>query len=134
MGVLIVSNNPIVKEKLAGAVSVEYYDVDFLGILEVIRDYVHEGAILLTHPLSGSVKPNETPYKSVMLQKKAIDGTDYESVNLIENAIIKAKDFIKTRRNYVEMMSEKVKEDCQIIDYTLILSAMPSAGIHTLSL
>ena len=37
----------------------------------------------MTHPLSGSVKPKETPYKSVLIseRKEKVDG---ESVRLIE--------------------------------------------------
>jgi hypothetical protein len=132
LGKYIVTNNPLVKEKLEDFVTVEYLDVDYLGLLEAVRDLVHQGAILLTHPLSGSVKPNETPYKSVLLTKGPDKLTDLESIKLIESAILTAKKFIADKPDYESGFTERVRKDCQLIDYTLIYSALPSAGISTI--
>lgn len=126
----IVTNNPMVRDKLADKVEVEYHKTDFLGILQIIRNHVHAGEILLTHPLSGSVKPNETPYKSVLLDSSEHKTTDFNSVQLIESAQETAEKFIRLRPNYVERMTPKIHEDCQLIDYTLIISSFPSAGIN----
>lgn len=131
MGKYIVTNNPLVEEKLEEFVMVKYLDVDYLGLLEAVRDMVHRGAILLTHPLSGSVKPNETPYKSVLLTQGPDKQTDLESIKLIESAILTAKKFMLDKPDYESAFTERVRKDCQIIDYTLISSALPSAGIST---
>ena len=125
----IVTNNPLVKAKLASIVDVQYHDVSYLGILHIMRDQIHAGSRLLTHPLSGSVKPNETPYKSVLMESGEAGKTDLDSLKLIEAAEATAKKFIDLRPTYVEDMPDRVKEDCQLIDYTLIISAFPSAGL-----
>ena len=61
--VVIVTNNPLVLKEMEHRYSIIYKETTFDGILEQIRDLIHKGYRLLTHPLSGSVKPGETPYK-----------------------------------------------------------------------
>jgi hypothetical protein len=38
-------------------------------VLLTVRDHIHSGARLLTHPQAGSVKPYETPYRSVLVYR-----------------------------------------------------------------
>ena len=59
------------------------------GVREVftaVRDAVHLGARVLSHPLSGSIKPNQSPYKSVVVSvgRGALDA---RSLSLIEDAL-----------------------------------------------
>ena len=68
---IIITNNPLIVEKLGQEYTVEYEDISYEDTLKKVRNYVYKGHELLTHPLSGSVKPNETPYKSVMVSEKA---------------------------------------------------------------
>ncbi len=42
----------------------------FIEVLEKTRDFIHQGHVLLSHPMSGSVKPYETPFKSVAVSMK----------------------------------------------------------------
>lgn len=118
----IITNNPLVMDNLAGGHNVIYLAVSYEEVLLEVRDRVHQGAQLLSHPLSGSVKPGETPYKSVLVSKSK-GKTDIESLKIIEKAIetctkfpIKWKDF-----------KDEVIEDFKLIDYTLISSAVDSA-------
>ena len=67
--VVIVTNNPLVLKEMEHRYSIIYKETTFDGILEQIRDLIHKGYRLLTHPLSGSVKPGETPYKSVLMSR-----------------------------------------------------------------
>ena len=119
--VLIVTNNPLVKEKIE-----ENYNIDFLygGILDVmekLRNMIHKGSVLLTHPLSGSIKPGQTPYKSVMIH--IVEGSvDADSLLMIEDAIDNCKKFVKR----VDEFREGTDEDKRFIDYTLILSGIES--------
>ena len=119
---IIVTNNPLVLEKHGDTHNVIYKEVSYEGILRVVRDRIHEGHSLQTHPLSGSVKPNETPYKSIMIsaERRAIDG---ESVALIESAIHACGKFEFKSDRY----KPEVYKDFQIIDCTLIESGMASA-------
>ena len=86
-----------------------------------VRDMIYEGHKLLTHPLSGSVKPNETPYKSILVAKKT-GKMDVQDASIIENSIITADKFSV---KFPEM-PQSVREDFQLIDSTLIRSALMS--------
>jgi hypothetical protein len=119
---IIVTNNPLVLEKHGDTHKVIYREVSYEDVLREVRDRIHEGHSMLTHPLSGSVKPNETPYKSIMIsaERRAIDG---ESVALIESAIHACGKFEFKSDRY----KPEVYKDFQIIDCTLIESGMASA-------
>ena len=119
---IIVTNNPLVLEKHGDTHNVIYKEVSYEDVLREVRDRIHEGHSMLTHPLSGSVKPNETPYKSIMIsaERRAIDG---ESVALIENAIYACGKFEFKSDRY----RPEVYEDFRLIDCTLIESGMASA-------
>ena len=119
---IIVTNNPLVLEKHGETHNVVYKDVSYEDVLREVRDRIHEGHSMLTHPLSGSVKPNETPYKSIMISEER-RGIDEESVLLIENAIHACKKFEFKSDRY----RQEVYEDFQLIDCTLIESGMASA-------
>lgn len=118
----IITNNPLVREKLGQDHNVEFYECSYEDVLKKVKDEVYRGCKLLTHPLSGSVKPNETPYKSVMVSKKTGEA-DLMGIEIIERAIASCGKF--------EFKSDKyppqVYEDFRLIDYTLISSALPSA-------
>jgi hypothetical protein len=119
---IIVTNNPMVMEKHGSTRNVIYKNLSYEGVLREVRDRIHEGHSMLTHPLSGSVKPNETPYKSIMLSEER-RGIDERSVMLIENAIHACGKFEFKSDRY----KPEVYKDFQLIDCTLIESGMASA-------
>ena len=121
-GFRIITNNPMVKERLGEQYNVEFEDLSYEGTLRKVRDLVHQGYQMLSHPLSGSVKPNETPYKSIMVSCKQRD-VDITSVDIIQNAIMACGKFQFKSDKY----KPEVYEDFQVIDFTLISSAIPSA-------
>lgn len=122
-GFSILTNNPLVDESLRGEYQVRFIDAGYLYVLLAARDEIHRGYKLLSHPLSGSVKPNENPYKSLMLAQKPIDGCDMPSLLLIEGAIETYKKFDK---KYGEL-PQVIKDDFMLIDQSLINSAIDSA-------
>ncbi len=115
----VFTNNPLVQKKLSGICEVCCFDVSFLQLLIKVRDEVHKGSRLLTHPLSGSVKPNETPYKSVLLTSPQ-GKIDVLSLELIESSIRAAEQF---PIRYPQM-PDSVRADFQLIDWTLLQSAL----------
>ena len=121
-GFRIITNNPMVKERLGEQYNVEFEDLSYEGTLRKVRDLIHQGYQMLSHPLSGSVKPNETPYKSIMVSCKQKD-VDPVSVDIIQNAIMSCGKFQFKSDKY----KPEVYEDFQVIDFTLISSAIPSA-------
>ena len=60
---LVITNNPMARDALSkqDICEVQYAPVSYRQVLCMVRDAIHQGHRLLTHPLSGSVKPGETP-------------------------------------------------------------------------
>lgn len=124
MELILITNNYKVYEKFKGDMDITYEENhSYLDILEYTRDKVHQGHELLTHPLSGSIKPNETPYKSILISKNS-DLLDLNSLRIIEESIETAKKFlnIKITPNW----TEKVLEDFRVIDLSLIKKVIDS--------
>lgn len=121
---MILTNNPLVAEKLKDTHNVIYKDISYEELLKEVRDRIHEGHLLLSHPLSGSVKPNETPYKSVMISERK-EEMDSRSLSLIENALQACRKFEDKSGRY----EAKVYEDFQLIDWTLLESGLASADV-----
>lgn len=127
--IILITNNPMAKEYFEKKDNVELRDkvevkfIDAFGYMDVLiaaRDMIHEGYDLITHPLSGSIKPNETPYKSVALKKGA--NLDSDSVDLIEQAILTYKKFEKDK--VVPHWIDRVKADFMVVDFDLIKNAL----------
>jgi len=112
---ILVTNNPMVKTLLKEAYRVEFLDTDLTGILTNVRDKVHKGHRLLTHPLMGSVKPNESPYKTVLVTSKP-EAIDTQSVTIIEECIQNVLKF--TPKN----IPGRYLDDLQMVDLSLIRS------------
>lgn len=122
----IITNNTLVFETYHDTWNIDLYREDtFLKILERCRDEVHQGRKLLTHPLTGSVKPNETPFKSIMLSSEK-GSLDFESLSIIENAIEVTKKFLSNHE--VKNWPDKILEDFRLIDFGLIRSGIESVG------
>ena len=113
---IILTNNPLVRDKLAGQ-NLEFYDTDCLGVFKAVRDKIHLGHGLVTHPLSGSVKPGETPYKTIIVTSRK-GALDTQGLSLIEESI---QTCIKLNLSVVKKeWSEKILADFQLIDYSLV--------------
>lgn len=117
---LILSNNP-----LAVACMEEWYPFTYLegasyrDVLVRVRDMVYAGHTLYTHPLAGSVKPNDTPYRSVVVSRRA-HAFSAEQAEIAANAIAAFDKFPKKALRD----DEKTIRDLQLVDYTLLAGAM----------
>ena len=114
---ILVTNNPLAQAQFQSEHRVIFLDTDLPGVLTHVRDLVHKGYKLLSHPLSGSVKPNDTPYKSVLISDNS-GVTDTQSVSIIEECIQTVQKFP------VKNIPEEYIHDLQTIDLTLIQSAL----------
>ena len=114
---ILITNNPMVNQKQFKEVEKIFLEnEELLAVLYRARDKIHEGHKLLTHPLSGSIKPNQTPYKSIMITKEK-GQLDFESLQIIEDSITVARGLENSA------VSEKLfLEDFQLIDLNLISS------------
>ena len=117
---LILTNNPLAARCMSDRFTVRLEEnMTYRDILVLARDMVYEGHTLYTHPLSGSVKPNETPYKSVVVSKVPHTFSP-EQAEIMGNAIVAFDKF--TPRKVV--LTDKIREDFQLIDYTLLSGAL----------
>lgn len=115
---LVLTNNEIVFTKYKDMITVLYKDISYKEILIEARDLIHKGYKLKTHPLSGSVKPNENPFKSMILSIG--DELDVPSLVMIENSIATYDKF----SYQFPVLTEKMLSDFSIVDLTLIESAL----------
>ncbi|MGE5653388.1 MAG: GrdX family protein [Bacillota bacterium] len=122
--ILIVTNNPLVKD----INNADYQETDLLAVLYRVRDLIHKGHRLISHPLAGSVKPNETPYKSVVVTRDADPAVDFDSLRIIEGSIQVAAKMLQDRP--LPAWDNKVRADFQFIDNALLSSALQSLS-HT---
>ena len=125
----IITNNPLVRDVLGEYYKVEYYEgVTYRDILVKVRDMVYSGYELHTHPMAGSVKPNETMFKSIVVGTD-MKGVEIEHCNLMMNALITCDKFKPTGVKY----SDYHIKDFQLIDYTLLCGALDFDAIAGLS-
>ncbi|WP_371723938.1 GrdX family protein [Isachenkonia alkalipeptolytica] len=125
MNYLLVTNNPLVKSMYQNRKFLLYLDGSYLEVLYYARDQIHKGHELLSHPLSGSIKPNETPYKSLLISRKA-KSLNYQSVTMIEDSIETTKKFFSIQ-DRTQGLRQDLLSDFQEIDYHLIKGALESA-------
>ena len=118
--ILIVTNNSKVFVEYKENYTVEFIDSETMyNVLIKTRDLLHSGYKLLTHPMSGSLKSNQTPYKSILLIKKNNEANLYD-ILMIENAIDNYNKFIKNRD--ITNWTENIKNDFKTVDLSLISS------------
>lgn len=119
---IIITNNESVFAKYGRDYEVDFKESSYEELLMRVRDAVHNGAKLLTHPLSGSIKPNETPFKTVYLTKDK-GSLDLSSLEIIENAIVTARKFPIR----FPQMPDNIRRDFALIDLSLMESALAAA-------
>ena len=119
---ILVTNNDCVYEKykdITNVILVASYE----AVLIKVRDLVYDRHVLLTHPQASSLKPNQTPYRSVAVYPKG-DEDNTKDVMLIEKCIETYRqwqDIAPTPTNY----EERVANDFKTIDLSVVDNFMP---------
>ena len=112
---LIVTNNPLVREKYENVLFVE-------GSVEEtlikVRDLVHEGYELISHPLAASLRMMYSPFRSILVGRK-LEKTDFLHAEIIEDSIIKHKMHNDHRKQ--DLVNS---DDYQLVDLTLLEAAL----------
>ena len=120
-----VTNNPLLA--VQDFPNLEYHDTDVLGLLRIVYQEVIGGVKLLTHPLTGSIRPDITPSKTVLLSATA-SRVDFESVRLMERALQYTEDLYHLRDiPLYKQCSDEAKADFQLIDLSIIERALEVA-------
>ena len=87
------------------------------------RDMVYDRHILLTHPQASSLKPNQTPYRSVVVYPQGTED-NMKDIMLIEKCIEtfgQWQNIAKTPEDY----DEKVADDFKTIDLSVVDNIIP---------
>jgi grdX protein len=117
---ILVTNNDRVYDKYKDKLSCVYTE-SYEDTLIKVRDYVYNRHKLLTHPQASSLKPNQTPYRSVVVYPAYEDNT--QDILLIEKCIEvfnSWQSIAKTPSDY----KENVREDFKTIDLSVIDNIM----------
>ncbi|MDW7671939.1 MAG: GrdX family protein [Bacillota bacterium] len=123
---MIVTNNPLVRAQMpSNDLQLIWVEGEYEEVLRSVRNRIHLGHQLLTHPLAGSVKPYETPYRTVLLSAEP-NSLHLPSLSILEQALtllasFKGKDgglgSLRTCR-------EEHLPDLQLVDYSLMEAAI----------
>ncbi|WP_334298958.1 GrdX family protein [Romboutsia sp. 1001713B170131_170501_G6] len=113
------TNNPIVKNKIKHK-DVKYIKDTYLEVLKESRNLIHKGYKLLSHPIYSSIKPNETPYRSIILKKS--NKLDTNSVLLIEEAIYISNKFQNNKQT--PNWTDNVMDDFRVIDLDILSNTL----------
>ena len=120
--VTLVTNNDRVYEKYKDDMEVLLLG-SYREVLMKVRDLVYDRHILLTHPQASSLKPNQTPYKSVMVSDRPVDKEEfYQQEITIENGITACRKFQSIRKT--PDWPQNLLEDFQAVDLSLIEGAI----------
>ena len=120
---MLLTNNPMVQKAYEGAYKVVFIKGPLMEVMLAARNAVHQGYRLLTHPLSGSVKPNQTPYKSILLGGNP-GPVEEGSLRIIEGAL----DTCRKLNVKEKHLPDALHSDYMQVDFTLIEGALASHG------
>ncbi len=123
---MIITNNPLVCENNEKE-SVHFLEEDLLELMKFVRNKIHLGHRLLSHPLAGSIKPNETPFKSILISQSREKSMDYGSLKIIEDSIQMTESLIRNKK--MRKWPDRILKDFSLIDNDLITSAIESAQV-----
>ena len=125
---VLVTNNPkaLIRYQDHPAIGVEYLEGQgFLDVLVRVRDLVHGGFHLMSHPQASNLKPNQCPYKTVLVSCGREAQPFDRDVEMIESAIAAVKKFTKGMEPPV--WTEKALRDFETIDLSVVESALNSS-------
>lgn len=120
--VTLVTNNDRVYRKYKDDMEVVLLG-SYRDVLIKVRDLVYDRHILLTHPQASSLKPNQTPFRSVMVYPKG-EEDNTKDIMLIEKCIEtfeQWQEIAPTPDHY----QKSVEEDFKTIDLSVIENIVP---------
>lgn len=118
----LITNNDRVYEKYKDTLPVILLE-DYEEVLLKTRDMVYDRHTLLTHPQASSLKPNQTPYRSVVVYPKGNEDNT-KDILLIEKCIETFRqwqEIAPTPKDY----AEKVANDFKTIDLSVVDNIIP---------
>lgn len=125
---IIITNNPMVNERMGDVANLCFVEGSYKEVLDEVKRQITERHIhLLSHPLSGSIKPNETYYKTIFVSETNSQYIDIESLEYIESAILVYEKFIKNKQR--PNWSLAVLKDFAFVDFYIAQSTLDRMGV-----
>ncbi len=120
----IVTNNSLCRDKYQELIPVDFLEgKGYMDVLLAVRDYIQKGWRLETHPMTGSLKPNQTPYKSIMVSDLPREQEEFYNQEMtIENSILSCRKFLEIKQT--PNWTEEIRKDFMIVDLSLIEGAI----------
>ena len=119
---LIITNNDVTEQFFQGKVKLEMVGTH-RDVLVSVRDHIYAGGWkLITHPMASSIKPNQTPFRSIILIQSKEDCT--EDILMIEEAL-ESFDKFDTEKKPTDWYRETTDPDFKKIDFYMIEDALP---------
>lgn len=113
------TNNHAMKEKISAKhCRLEFVEGTSLEVLFAVRDAVHLGAKLLTHPLYGNLRPYQQPFRTVLVEDMK-GKCCFESLSFLENAI-DVYQSCADRLIRPSDLSEAIRKDYEFVDIELM--------------
>lgn len=114
---ILVTNNDRAAQKFEGRLQEICLLTTYEEVLIKARDLIHTHHKLLTHPQASSLKPNQTPYRTILLYSEG-DGSNAGDIHLIEEALEAFAKWNAIKK--VPEYDEKIAYDYKTIDLSMI--------------
>ena len=118
----LITNNDRVYEKYKDELKVILLDT-YEEVLIKVRDMVYDKHILLTHPQASSLKPNQTPYRSVAVYPRGKDD-NMKDILLIEKCLQVYYEWQEIAPS-PEKYEARVANDFKTIDLSVVDNIIP---------
>ena len=126
--VVLITNNPRFLH-LIDSSRIQLLHGTPLDVLIAARDAVHVGNELLTHPLYGNLRPDQQPFRSILLRRSAQkEGRLLESISMIEEAVFLYRSY-GSRILTPESLSPAALEDYVFVDCELMRASLTQYGM-----
>lgn len=131
---LVTNNDKALKTYQDDAVvGVEYLaDKSYLDVLIRVRDRIHTGWHLMSHPQASNLKPNQSPYKTILISCGAAAEPFVRDIELIESALMAYDKF--TKGMLPPRWSERALADFKTVDLAVVQSAFQSSLLRQMML
>jgi len=116
----LVTNNELVEEWGYPLIRV---DGSIEQVLQKVLEMTLQGHRLLSHPLSGSVKPAINPYKTIIISTRP-ETANYQEIEMVQTCLEKVREM--RRHRSLITWGEQVDSDLKFLDGELVKSGIQS--------
>lgn len=114
----VVTNNPLFFESEFRTFRTKRVDGSFEDVLLLVRDMVHQGYELISHPLGASIRMMYSPYRSILVGEKT------ETLNSFFAEVIENSIEMYRKNTEHRIIDHKNEKDYALIDQHLLLEAV----------